>query len=228
MSMGTSCTNYAYDNLELTQLDISAAPALSDFYLGVGDEISIQFFHNPELDDELTVRPDGKGNLKLVGDVKMAGLSVVQLQTTIEHMYDPILVQPDVSVNLRNTASQVVFVGGEVQNPGMYEIRAGLTPVQAIFIAGGLKTSAEQSSIVLFRDTGEPLLAYHIMNLEAQLGTELEHQKIKLLAKDIIFVPPSRIASINKFMELYVHKIIPVMATFGISKIYEQRVSGSN
>jgi polysaccharide export outer membrane protein len=228
MAMGTSCTNYTYDNLERTQLDINAASEPSDFLLGVGDEISIEFFHNPELDDELTVRPDGKGNLKLVGDVKIAGLSVVQLQTTIEQMYDPILVQPDVSVNLRNTVSQVVFIGGEVQNPGMYELRAGLTPVQAIFIAGGLMSSAEQSSIVLFRDIGEPLLAYHIMNLEAQLGSELEHRKINLRAKDIIFVPPSRIASINKFMELHVHKIIPVMATLGISTTYERRQTGSN
>jgi len=61
------------------------------YYLGAGDTIGIKFFYNPELNDEVTIRPDGKISLHLIGDITAAGITPELLTSNLKSKYAEIL-----------------------------------------------------------------------------------------------------------------------------------------
>ena len=121
------------------------------YFIQPRDELDIKFFYNPELNETVTVRPDGKISLQLIDDVQAAGKSPSQLDKMLTNEYAKELKSPEITVIVRSFTGQQIFVGGEVNAQGVVELTAGMTPLQAVINAGGLKETAKPGETIVIR-----------------------------------------------------------------------------
>jgi len=220
----------ALGGLQLTGRSVSAqAPAQVDaavpdvvgtgteplYTIQLGDELSIKIFGRPELDDDVRVRPDGRISAALVDDVDVAGLTVPELDALITGRYERFFRDPEVSIILRQAANQRVFVGGEVMQPGVVEMTGTMTVIGAVYQAGGFRRSARTDSVVLLRDTNE--LQPYTMSLN--LKEARQDSAVVLRPYDVVFVPESRIAKVDNFVDQYIRQLLPISLTAGFSYV---------
>ena len=91
--------------------------ALEEYYLQPGDTLDIIFYNTPELNREVTIRPDGKLSLPPLDEFLVAGLTPNQLEKILTQKYKDELKQPVINVMLKGFQGQRVYVGGEVKLP---------------------------------------------------------------------------------------------------------------
>lgn len=119
-----------------------------NYRLSVGDTVTTFVLGEPDLNLELTV--DGEGNviLPLIGELHVLGLTEKEVEKNLtERLADGYLVNPRVSVYI--TAYQKIFIEGEVNTPGAFPYRPGLTVRQAIALAGGFTDLAAKNRIYI-------------------------------------------------------------------------------
>src|SRR3546814_5807715 len=88
-----------------------------------------------------------------IGFVVAGGKTPRELQFELLARFRRELRQPEVTVVPRTFASQRVFVGGEVANPGIYDLPSEIGVLQAVVIAGGFEPTAREDAVVLIRRT---------------------------------------------------------------------------
>jgi polysaccharide biosynthesis/export protein len=190
------------------------------YTLGIGDAISIKLLYNHDLNSDVKIRPDGKISLPLIGEIVTAGLTPAELEKFLTDKYtqklDPeqtpevtVIVQefkvPELNVSLLASASQVVYVGGEVTHPRMINITSPMKMLNAITMAGGMNYNAKSSSVVLIRyNNAETAEAYLVDMNKVAKGKAPD---IMLQAYDIIFVPKTSMASADLFMQHIWHML---------------------
>jgi len=123
----------------------------SDYYIGPEDILEIIVWRNADLSKVVTVRPDGRISLPLLGDIEATGLTPGQLTTNIVTKLKQFKETPTVSVILQQGKSYAVYVLGEVGKPGRYFLKSKTTLLQAITNAGGFAPIAARNRIVIFR-----------------------------------------------------------------------------
>ena len=134
-------------------------PAYRPYRIQVGDMFDVKVYNNPDLCENLVVRPDGRVSLLLANEVQAAGLTPAELGHVITGMYAKRLHNPEIAIIMRKFAGNRVYVGGEVNSPTEVLIEGSLTLLQAIYKAGGFKEeTAKLKSVVLLRDQGTPRL----------------------------------------------------------------------
>ena len=199
----------------------SAGPVTEQEYrIQIGDELDIKFFYNPELNEQVIVRPDGRISLQLIPEIVASQLTPAILTTQLTQRYAAELKQPRVAVIVRGFGSQRIFVDGEVGKPGMIPILGLMTALQAISHAGGMKPTARSSDVIVIRrGAANKPIAFPINLKQARDGTDLS-QDISLAPFDIIFVPRSRVANLNVWMDQYIRQNIPIpfSITYGVYK----------
>ncbi len=190
-----------------------------EYILQSGDILDIKFFYMPELNEKVTIRPDGLISLLLIDDIHAEGLTSPELKTKLYGKYSSVLKKPDLNVIVRKFTGRKIYVGGEVSRPGMIEIDGRISVIQSIMQAGGFKDTAQPKSVILIRDSGgeKPVVAK--VNLKEYLSNP-EKQDIRLKPYDVVYVPKSTIARMDQFMSQYVDKLIPVSKMFGFSYMY--------
>lgn len=196
-----------------TQPDPGAPP--QDYRIQVGDALDIKLFYHPELNESVTVRPDGRISLQLVHEVQAAGLTPEQLRQHIRDKYAAQISQPEIAVIVRSFTAQKVYVDGEVGKPGLVPLAGPMTVLQSLAMAGGLKDTARTSEVILIRRGPENRPTSLLVNVEKAIdGTDLS-QDLALQPADIVFVPKSAIANVNIWVDQYIRKNIPI--PFGFS-----------
>lgn len=184
------------------------------------DQLEIKFFYNPEFNDTVTVRPDGKISLQLIDDVQAAGKSPSELDKILTHEYARELKNPKITVIVRSFTGLQVFVGGEVNTQGVVELTTGMTPLQAVINAGGLKETAKPEETIVIRK-GEDNRPIPIrVDLENAFYGKTEQVSFQLQPFDIVYVPKSAIAKANKFVDQYIQKLL-LFRGFDVSFGYE-------
>ncbi len=159
-----------------------------------GDELSIKFFFNPELNEEnLIVRPDGYISLQLVHEVKAANLTPLQLKQLLEKKYVGQLKNPEIAVIVRSVrAPYRIYVDGQVRTPGEYEIVGSLSVLQAIARAGGMmQDTAKTSDVKVIRRDQDGQAFVINVDLDSALNGGDLSQDIRLLPYDFVYVPRS-------------------------------------
>jgi polysaccharide export outer membrane protein len=187
------------------------------YRLQAGDQVSIIHPYSPELNQDVTILPDGSIVLPLVGTVPAAGQEPAGLAQQLEVSYLSELKEPDVTVIPRTIGPTRVLVGGEVRNPGVFEYTGRIGVVEALFTAGGFEDTANRSSVVLLRrsETDEPMLK--VIDVASILsGTGLDGD-VPLQQYDIVFVPKSAVAEVGTFVDLYITRILPFNRGFSYS-----------
>jgi protein involved in polysaccharide export with SLBB domain len=121
-----------------------------DFRISKGDVLKITVYENDDLATSTLVSPEGVINFPLIGDVKVAGLTVAEAEREISsRLSKGYLINPHVTVLISDTG--LVYVTGEVQKPGAYKVESGTTVIKAIALAGGLTEKAAPKRTKLTR-----------------------------------------------------------------------------
>lgn len=181
-----------------------------EYVIAAGDTLDIKFLNNPELNElGITVRPDGRISLQLAPEIKAAGLTPNQLREELRQQYATEVKKPDVAVVVRNFSDQKIFVDGEVVLPGLIELKGPTTVMRAISQARGLRETARMSNVIVIRKDfqGNPMAA-NIDLTKVINGTDMT-QDIHLMPYDIVYVPKSNIARIDKFVDEYINRVVP-------------------
>jgi hypothetical protein len=87
--------------------------------IGPGDEFELRFPFYPDLNDRITVGPDGRVSLQLVNTVAIGGLTVSEATRLLNERYARVIRDPQATVTIRAFAPQEIFVDGWVANPGL-------------------------------------------------------------------------------------------------------------
>ena len=130
----------------------SQRPHLPPYHIQVGDVLEVRLLLNPELNEEVTVRPDGHISTTAVPDMLAYGRTPADLANSLRGVYAHDLQNPRVSVVVKSFAPTRVYVGGEVTTPGEFiTVGPTLTLSQAIARAGGTKLSSDDGSVFIIR-----------------------------------------------------------------------------
>ncbi len=159
------------------------------YRIGAGDVLEIVTWKEPDFSrPEVLVRTDGMITFPLLNDIQAAGLTPMELKKAIEKKLKDYVANPVVTVTVRDPASQVFYILGEVQRTGQYPLRTDLTVLQAFAMAGGFTEWASKKEIMLFRGKGGHEKIFRINYKDIAKGKNLE-QNIQLKANDTIVVP---------------------------------------
>lgn len=193
-----------------------APPLPESLMVEAGDLIEVNFRYWPELNTTQTVRQDGMISLQLVDDVEVAGMTPEQVDEKLTKLYEQELVDPVLTVVVQTNFSDRIFVGGEVNNPGVVIMPTKLTALEAIFEAGGFNWESAKAETVLIIRHADGQRHVRTINLEEALE-EPETDPFYLAPSDIVYVPRTRIVKANQFVEQYIDQIIPDIATQAIT-----------
>jgi polysaccharide export outer membrane protein len=208
----TGCVSRGAPNYKATKtnIPIEKLEASSSFHLSAGDRLTLKFFYNPELNEEsLIILPDGTISLQLVGIIVAKGKSIDELTNEIKQAYRSMISLPEITIQATTLRERMVFVGGEVNRPGQYQDKNGLNPLQAVFLAGGLRNSASIGNILILRKTKDQKLGYYIYDLRESFSKLDEFDNFRLRDSDIVYVSRSQIGNVNEFVNQYVSGLIP-------------------
>ena len=118
-----------------------------------GDKVSVLVYGEPELSvTEARVLEDGSLAFPLLGEVKVGGLTPLQLkQLLTQRLADGYLKRPEVAVAVESGRSYFYFVTGAVNKPGRYPLMETMSVQQAILAAGGFNDRASKNKLSLTR-----------------------------------------------------------------------------
>ena len=201
-----------------TEASLPQAQPLRDYEFQMGDVFDVTFFENPELDQSVTVRPDGRISLPLVEDLFVVGMTPSALDEIITRRYQEKIKEPEVTIILRQFAGQRVYVAGEVYNPGVLHLTGGMTLLKSIFNAGGFKRSAKLNSVVVIRNN-DNRPEFHRVDVDKIL--DKGGHDFALRPYDVVYVPKTFIARADDFVDQYINDILPDAMKFGFSFIYQ-------
>ena len=170
-----------------------------EYIIGEGDVLYISVWQNPDLEQEVIVRPDGKISFPLVGDLTAANLSITQLDQRLTERLKEYIRYPEVSVSIKKLGGKKVIVLGQVRSPGVYSVTGAKTILEAIGLAGGFTDHAVSSSIILIRGGFAHPEAKRI-NISKAIEMGDLRQNATLEAEDIVFIPKKFIANVNYFV----------------------------
>lgn len=159
------------------------------YAIGIGDVLEISVWKNPELAVTTPVRPDGRISVPLLGDIQASGMTPLALRQTLTDRFKEFVTAPGVSVVIKEINSRKVFVTGEVENPGAYDLQPRTKLMQALAMAGGLTPYAKKKVIVL-RDSrdGRNDRRYEV-DLDAIVSGKRSSDNLVLQPGDTIIIP---------------------------------------
>ena len=163
----------------------------------------LQYRYTPELNQTVTVLPDGFVNLNLVGNVKVSDLTVDQAHDVIVQKAKARLNDPELNLILREFQHPYVVVAGQVTTPGKIELRENTTAMQAILLAGGFLASAQSGQVLLFRKINSDTAEVKVLKLTNIHKTEQLEHDAQLESGDMLLVPRNKVEKISRYMKLF-------------------------
>lgn len=181
--------------------------ASSPYRIGPFDKLDVAVFGVPELSGKFQVDAAARLSLPLAGTIDAAGLTPSELATAIDQrLRGKYVKNPQVSVNLNETTSQVYTVDGQVTQPGSYPALGNISLMRAVANAKGASEFARLDDVVVFRSVeGKPMAAlYNLGAIRRGL-----YPDPKIYANDIIIVGNS---SARRMFQQFL-QIAPLLTT---------------
>jgi len=167
-----------------------ASPAAVDaeYKIGPQDVVRIDVWKEPDISRTIPVRPDGKISLPLLNDVQAAGLTAMQLASSLHDGLSKYLNNPQVTVTVTEINSRRVYITGEVSRAGAIPLLPNMTVLQALSSAGGFTQFAKLKNIYVLRNENGKQMK-HSFNYKEVVKGNLQEQNILLQPGDVIVVP---------------------------------------
>jgi polysaccharide biosynthesis/export protein len=169
----------------------SAAPAATGdptYKIGAQDVLRIDVWREDQLTRTVPVRPDGKITLPLLNDVQAVGLTPMELAGVIRDELKKYITNPQVTVSVSEINSRRIYVSGEVNKSGAYQLLPHMTVLQALSGSGGFTAFARIKSIYVLRNENGKAIRIPFNYKEAITGKNLA-QNIELQPGDVVVVP---------------------------------------
>jgi polysaccharide export outer membrane protein len=146
-----------------TDLTAGDRPAL----IGPLDTVGVSVFNVPDLSQEMQVDASGRIYMPLAGTIDARGKTAAELARAIEASLRGRYVRnPEVTVNIKSSVSQVVTIDGQVVEPGLYPVTNQMTLLRAIASAKGMSEYARQEDVVILRSVNGHKMA-GLYNIDA-------------------------------------------------------------
>jgi protein involved in polysaccharide export with SLBB domain len=174
-----------FDQGVSTFAPITNVPVPSNYIVGPGDELDVQFYGNQNRSLRLTVGRDGHINLPDLGPINVGGQTFEEVKTGIEARVQRQMLGVHASVSMGDTRSIRVFVVGEAKYPGSYTVSGLSTITSALYAAGGAKVAGSLRTIQLKRN-GALVRQLDLYDLLIRGNTT---DDAKLLQGDVIHIP---------------------------------------
>lgn len=164
------------------------APPSVEYVIGPEDVLGVVFWREPEMSGDVTVRPDGRITIPVVGELQASGRKPEVLQAEIAAAAGKYISSVNVVVVVRAINSRKIFVTGRVTTPGAYPLMQPLTVMQAIALAGGLTEFADPKGIVILRMENGKSRSVQFNYQDIARGKSLD-QNVLLQPGDTVVVP---------------------------------------
>jgi polysaccharide export outer membrane protein len=188
-----------------------------DYRFYPGDQIEVRVPSAPELNKTLIVQPDGRVNLPLIGGIMVADRSARQAEAAISRAYSTQLVHPEVEISVVAATPLKVFVGGEVDKPGVYDMPGPIDSLQAVIEAGGFKVSARRSQVIIIRRGPGGRAMMRTVDLRGGVVDPSRTNVGPLRRFDIVYVPRTAIAETGIAVQQYLRDALPIQFTYAIN-----------
>ncbi len=186
-----------------TVVQRGASPQLTQrnprYVIQCEDVLLLTFPLTPELNQTVTVEPDGYINLEQAGSLHVRGLTVPELVIALKKAYAGTLHEPIIDVDLKDFQKPFFTVFGQVRKPGQYELRLNTTVAEAVAVAGGLAPSAK-TQVLLFRRTSDQRFEVEKLNLKDILKGRNVNEDGTVRPGDMIYVPDSAFSNFRKYV----------------------------
>jgi polysaccharide export outer membrane protein len=181
----------------------TSTPALQQRYprytIQREDVLLLSFPLSPELNQTITVQPDGFVNLQSAGSLHVQGLTVPEMAAAVKQAYAGVLHDPIINVDLQDFQKPFFTVSGQVGKPGQYELRSDITVSEAIAVAGGLQSTAK-TQVFLFHKTSDEWFQVEKLNLKDVLNGKKINEDAVLKPGDMVFVPENSITKFRRYV----------------------------
>jgi polysaccharide biosynthesis/export protein len=172
------------------------------YTLRAGDVLVLEYRYTPELNQTVTVLPDGYVNLNVVGDVRVSDLTVEQAHDLIVRKAQEKLNEPELNLILKEFQQPYVVVAGEVAKPGKIDLREQTTAMQAILLSGGFAPSAQSGQVLLFRKINSEMAEIRVLKLTKVRKTADLERDVVLESGDMLLVPHDKIEKVSRYVKL--------------------------
>lgn len=180
---------FAFLCLAMAACGITGGAYCADGYLlQPGDVLAVSVWKEADLSSDLLVRPDGGISMPLAGEIPAAGHTVEEVRSTIDQRLRKYIPEPAVTVSVKQTLGNQIFVIGKVNHPGPYPIIRPVDVLQALSLAGGTTPFASVDGIKVLRRRGQQQTIIPFRYSDIEHGRKLE-QNILLESGDTVVVP---------------------------------------
>jgi polysaccharide export outer membrane protein len=163
-------------------------PESGGYKLQPGDVLQVVVWKETDLQADVLVRPDGGISFALAGDVPAAGRTTDELRAELESRVRKLIPGAVVTVAVKATAGNRVFVIGKVNRPGDFALNRPIDVIQAISLAGGATPFANTDKIRVLRRQGTRQISLRFRYGDVSKGRNLD-QNILLQSGDTVVVP---------------------------------------
>ncbi len=161
---------------------ISLSAAAQNYTLNPGDQIGITVWEEAALRQGVTVLPDGTISFPLAGHINVAGKTPEEVEKIIAAKLEKVIAAPVVTVSVINPLGYRVYIMGQVNAPGVYQMAGKMGVVQALSLAGGFTPFADKDDIIVIKADTQEQLEFNYKKLS-------QNGDILLNAGDTIVVP---------------------------------------
>lgn len=164
-----------------------AAPAPAEYVLGTGDEVRLQIWGSVDYTGSQTLDRNGVINLPKIGAVELAGVQVKDLEATLAKKIARVYKNFEVSAGLGKLRGISVYVVGQANRPGTYNLTSLSTLVNAVFASGGPSPTGSMRAIELKRG-GKTVVTFDLYDL---IGRGDKSRDPLLQPGDVVVIPPA-------------------------------------
>ena len=163
------------------------------------DVLAITFPLSPEINQNVTVSPDGFITLANVGSIYVKGQTAPEIADTLTEAFSKVLHNPIIGVDLTNFQTSQFTVLGQVGKPGQYQLRYDTTVSEALAVGGGLLPSAK-TQVFLLRRVSSDWMEVKKLSLKKLVHGKDVQEDVHLQPGDMIFVPETVIAKFRRYL----------------------------
>lgn len=182
------------------------------------------------LSREISVGSDGRASFPLLGSLSLQGMTVDELQQTLNQRYAreaaKVKSQVQVDVLLKSTASNQVFVLGEVTQPGAYPVQRPVSVLEALALARGSTGGARLDSVVVMHRRGDKVEARVYDAKKAAQGDAMQFAYLQ--PDDLLFVPKSKLVEAGQLSRQLADVVLFQGFNFGFSYRVDNKKDNNN
>jgi polysaccharide biosynthesis/export protein len=179
---------YLVITLTLLLLSTTCFGEVEEYVLQPGDVISINIVEHPEFSGRHKIRPDGRINYPVIGEIDVASLTCAQLVKIMQGKLSSYVNNPVASVSIESYYANKIFAIGDIARPGEYQIYEPIDILKAIAMCGGVKNS-KTKIVKIIRGDGT-IITVNLRDLWNNTS-KYDTRKYLLYPGDTIYIPES-------------------------------------